>query len=381
MKEYYKILGLNNENCSSEEIKKAYKKTAMKWHPDRNQDNKEKAEKKFKEINTAYTVLSDSNKKNIYDKYGEEGLKNEGFAGNNINPMDIFGDIFGSSGFSFNFGSNFSSNFNSNNNRKRKNKPIIKNISVKLEDLYNGKKLKLSITRKIIDNEKKHLIKECSICNGNGIVIEVRQMGPMIQQIQQQCSKCNGSGRFVPKNIMNSENKIVELNIKKGSKHGDKIIIEDMGDTPIDGSLPSDIVFIINQENHSIFNVSDKHLIIEKNINLIDSLSGFEFIIKHLDGRELLVSVDNIIKPDDIKVIKYQGMPCENSNDGDLLIKFNVIFPNSIKNVDLLSKVLEKSNLEKVNVTDNLINTHLTDFNSNNYNQQHQEQPGNCNQQ
>ena len=378
MREYYKILGGNiNKNSSQEDIKKAYKKVAMKWHPDRNQDNKEEAEKKFKQISTAYSVLSDSKKKDIYDQFGEEGLQNQN-QGHNVNPMDIFGDIFGGSGFSFNFGQNFQSN----NNQQRKNKPIAKHINVKLEDLYNGKKMKLNITRKVIDNDKKHLIKQCSTCDGNGVVIQVRQMGPMIQQIQQQCHNCNGSGRFAPKNIRRNETKTVELDIKKGTQHGGKIVIENMGDTPIDGSLPSDIIFIINQEDHPIFNVSDKHLIIEKKINLIDALNGFEFIITHLDNRKLLVTSDSIIKPNEIKVIKYQGMPSQNSNDGDLIIKFQVEFPNTIENGELLEKVLPKSIFSDVNVTNDLIQTHLSPFESNNYNRREQAQhEANCAQQ
>lgn len=378
MREYYKILGGNiNKNSSQEEIKKAYKKVAMKWHPDRNQDNKEVAENKFKEISTAYSVLSDTQKKDIYDQYGEEGLKNQN-QGHSVNPMDIFGDIFGNSGFSFNFGQNFSSN----NNQVRKNKPITRPINIKLEDLYNGKIIKLNITRKIIDDDKKHLIKQCSTCDGNGVVIQVRQMGPMIQQIQQQCPQCNGSGRFAPKNIRKNETKTIELNIKKGMQHGEKIVIPNIGDTPIDGSLPSDIIFIIQQEDHHTFNVSDKHLIIEKKINLIDALNGFEFIITHLDNRKLLVVSDAIIKPNEIKVIKYQGMPSQNSNDGDLIIKFEVEFPTKIENGELLEKVLPKSKFSDINITNDLIQTHLSPFESNNYNRREQEQhQGNCSQQ
>jgi len=383
MREYYKILGGNiNKNSTQDEIKKAYKKVAMKWHPDRNQDNKEVAEKKFKEISTAYSVLSDTKKKDIYDQFGEEGLQNQN-QGHSVNPMDIFGDIFGNSGFgnsgfSFNFGSNFSPN----NNQQRKNKPINKPINVKLEDLYNGKVIKLNITRKIIDDDKKHLIKQCSTCDGNGVVIQIRHMGPMVQQIQQQCPQCNGSGRFAPKNIRKNETKNIELNIKKGMQHGEKIVIPNMGDTPIDGSLPSDIIFIIQQEDHALFNVSDKHLIIEKKINLIDALNGFEFIITHLDNRKLLVTSDTIIKPDEIKVIKYQGMPSQNSNDGDLIIKFKIEFPNTIEKKELLQEVLPKSKFNQINITDDLIQTHLSSFDSNNYNRREQEQyQGNCAQQ
>ena len=377
MREYYKILGGHiNHNSSQDEIKKAYKKTAMKWHPDRNQDNKEEAEKQFKKISHAYSVLSDQNKKQIYDQHGEEGLKNCN-DGPNINPMDIFGEMFGNSGFSF----NFSNNFSNNNNQQKKNKPIKKPIGVKLEDLYNGKVIKLNITRKVIDDDKKHLIKTCSVCDGQGVVIQVRQMGPMIQQIQQACHNCNGSGKIAPKNIRKNETKVCELNIKKGMKHGDTIVIQNMGDTPVDGSLPSDIVFIIQQEDHPIFNVSDKHLIIEKKINLIDSLCGFEFIINHLDNRKLLVISDSIIKPNEIKVIKYQGMPSQNSNDGDLIIKFDIEFPNTIENQELLEKVLPKSRFNPINETNDLIQTHLSSFDTNNYNRREQEQAGNCAQQ
>ena len=370
MREYYKILGIN-ANSSEEEIKKAYKKSAMKWHPDRNTDNKEQAEKEFKKITSAYTVLSDPNKKDIYDKFGEEGLQQNNNNNSNVNPMDIFGDLFGNSGFSFNFNNEFSQN--------RKNKPIIKHFPISLEDLYKGKTIKFSITRKIIDNDKKHLVKKCNKCKGKGICIEVRQMGPMIQQIQQQCNKCNGTGKIIPNNIIKNDIKIVELKINPGMIHGEKIVVSNMGDNISDTVEPSDLVFILQQEKHNVFNISDKHLIIEKNIQLIDALCGCEFIITHLDNRKLLVETNDIIKPNDIKVIKYEGMPSQKSSNGDLIIKFNIIFPTNLINIDNLIKLLPQSKCNKVNREPNITNVHLTDFNDSKYDQHNQQQS--CNQQ
>lgn len=374
MREYYKILGVNS-NSSQDEIKKAYKKSAMKWHPDRNKDNKEKAENQFKKITTAYTVLSDPNKKDIYDKFGEEGLQNNNNH-SNVNPMDIFGNLFGNSGFSFNFNNDFSHNFNK---QTRKNKPIIKHFPVSLEDLYKGKTIKFSITRKVIDKDKRHLVKTCDKCKGKGIYVEVRQMGPMIQQIQQQCNNCNGIGKNIPNNIIKNEKNIVELEIKPGMQHGEKIVIPNMGDNINDNIEPSDLVFVLQQEKNNTFNISDKHLIIEKNIQLIDALCGCEFIITHLDNRKLLVETNDIIKPNDIKVIKYEGMSSQNSSNGDLIIKFNIIFPNNLLNKDDLINLLPKSKLNDINHTPDLTHVHLSDFNEANYEQHNQQQS--CNQQ
>ena len=146
---YYDILGIN-KNASDEEIRKSYKKLAVKWHPDKNPDNKEESEKKFKEISEAYQVLSDPQKKEIYDNYGEDGLKNDGnMGGNQFNsPDDIFKMFFGGGGSQF--GSNFEDNFfqNVSNRHNKKTDPKIVNIPVTLKEFYLGSKKKVSLKSK-----------------------------------------------------------------------------------------------------------------------------------------------------------------------------------------------------------------------------------------
>jgi DnaJ family protein A protein 2 len=181
--EYYTRLGVE-ASASVDDIKKAYKKMAIKFHPDKNPNNPEAVEK-FKEISEAYEVLSDEKKRQIYDKYGKDGLKEGGF--NAHNAEDIFSQFFGGGGFSSFFGGG-------GNRGPKRTENIVHELQVTLEDLYKGKTSKLAVQRNVLCGKcsgsgarEGASAAKCRTCEGRGVRIIIKQMGPMIQQMQTVC--------------------------------------------------------------------------------------------------------------------------------------------------------------------------------------------------
>ena len=373
---YYDLLGVN-KNSTEEEIKKAYKKLAMKHHPDRNPKNREEAEKKFKDISHAYNILTDKQKKHIYDQFGEEGLQGANNMPNNFNPFSMFEEMFGdnmggSGGFHFNMGGM--------NQKRQNNTTEVKRLKVSLNDLYNGKKMNFNITRNILKPEKKHLIKTCDACNGSGVEIRIQQFGPMIQQVQANCSKCGGQGKIIPDGCLDSVKEKFSINIEKGMCNDEQIILKKKGSFNINTMDYNDLVFVIIEEEHKIFKRIENNLMFGLDINLIDALTGFNFSFSHLDNSEFIISSDDIIVNEQIKVIKNKGMPYNNHSDvfGDLIIKFNVVFPDKINTEDYeaLKNILPKTIFPPVKNT-SLETYTLSDYNNKNFDDSDDSEPVN----
>jgi len=270
---FYKLLEVD-KNAGESDIKKAYKKLAIKHHPDKGGDPE-----KFKEITHAYEVLSDREKRAKYDKFGEEGLDGEGPGGD---PSDIFDAFFGGGG-----------RRGSGGGRRQKTKDVVQTLKVTLEQLYNGQTKKMAITRQVID--KKRGVQTCSDCDGRGVRVETIHMGPMIQRMQSQCNSCGGQGKsFKTK----SEREILEVPIQKGSPDGHKIPFREMADEHPDADT-GDVVFVLKQQEHAEFKRKGADLYLERKISLVEALCGFEMEIAHLDGRKLLVKSPpgDIVKP------------------------------------------------------------------------------------
>ena len=335
-KNYYEILNVS-KNATEDEIKKAYKKLAIKWHPDKNPDNKEEAEMKFKEISEAYQILSDPQKKEIYDTYGEEGLRNDGMGGSPFNsPDDIFKMFFsGRSPFS----NNDNDDFFGNRRQTKKTDPKVVNIPVSLKDFYNGSKKKITI--KVKENCKKCNgygglnIKNCLDCNGNGIKIMNRMIGPgMIQRIQTMCPTCNGKKKSI-ENKCNQCNGIGCMNVEKpflviiepGSLNDDQKIFENMGDENLNEDK-GDVIFILKEDNKSIFIRFGNDLVYNCQITLGDSLIGVDINFNDLNDNIISYKENNIIENNGYNLLKNKGMPVKNSNKyGDLYIVYKIIYP------------------------------------------------------
>ena len=289
-KNYYEILGVSR-NSSEDEIKKSYKKLAIKWHPDKNPNNIIEAEKKFKERSEAYQVLSDHNKKELFDKYGEEGLRNQDGPSMNSSPDDIFNMFFGGR-------TPFNQHFNENSGRNiKKTDPKIINIPITLKEFYKGTKKKISIKLKKIckncDGFGGLNLKNCGECSGSGFLIINRMIGPgMIQRIQTVCNTCHGSKK-IPDNIctlcngnkIKVEEKDIVLVIEPGCIHDEQKIFKDQGD-----HLPNeecgDIIIILKDNNNSLNSLFFSFRLNSSGTALCNALESNDF---KLDGFELCI--------------------------------------------------------------------------------------------
>lgn len=356
---YYKRLCID-KNANSSDIKKAYRKLAVQLHPDKPTGNEEK----FKEISEAYEVLSNPEKKDLYDKYGEEGLDNDGPSSAN----DIFNMMF--------------NNSNRGPKRRQRTKDVVSKIELSLEDMYNGKDISFNIKHKRIckicngNGLKKNAKKNnCKVCGGKGVRIQIIQLGPgMIQQSQSPCNNCRGTGKIVKNedkcqkcngNQVCEETKNLTLHINKGTHNNEKIVFEGESDQLPDTD-PGDIVFILVNKPHNIFKRKNNDLLIEKSITLTEALVGLKFTFVHLDGRKLLISNEGSVQPGEVKLISNEGMPINNDpfHRGNLFIKFNIKFPIIDKKYfnDIKKILNESDSIEKI--TDN----NLEECVLNNYN-------------
>ncbi|XP_044734752.1 dnaJ homolog subfamily A member 1 [Chrysoperla carnea] len=329
---FYDILGVK-PGCSPDDLKKAYRKLALKYHPDKNPNEGEK----FKQISQAYEVLCDPEKKRIYDEGGEQALKEGGTGGGFTSPMDLFEMFFGGGG---------GLGGGRGRRRERKGKDVFHQISVTLEELYNGAVRKLALQKNVICDKcegrggKKGAVEQCPTCNGSGYQVEVQQIGPgMIQQIQSVCLDCRGAGeRINPKDRCKNcqgrktirDRKILEVHVDKGMAHGQKITFYGEGDQEPEMEA-GDIVILIDEKVHPVYRRSGNDLIMRMNIELIESLCGFQKVIRTLDNRDLVITAipGEVTKHGDVKCIMNEGMPQYRNptEKGRLVVQFLVDFP------------------------------------------------------
>lgn len=340
---FYDVLGVS-PSATDAELKTAYKKGALKHHPDKNAHNPG-AEEKFKEISHAYEVLQDGQKRSIYDQYGEEGLE-QGGGGAGMAAEDLFAQFFGGGGGGP-FGSMFGGGMRDSGPKKARTIHHVHKVS--LEDIYRGKVSKLALQKSVIcpacdgRGGKEGAVKTCSGCNGAGMKTMMRQMGPMIQRFQTVCPDCQGEGEIVrdkdrckrcagKKTVI--ERKVLHVHVDKGVKSGHKIDFRGEGDQ-MPGVLPGDVQFEIEQKPHPRFQRKDDDLFFQAEIDLLTALAGGQIHIEHLDDRWLTVTVDpgEVISPGEIKMIRGQGMPSMRHHDfGNLYIQFDVKFPPEMFN-------------------------------------------------
>ncbi|XP_068312170.1 dnaJ protein ERDJ3B-like [Pyrus communis] len=311
-KSYYEILQVP-KGASDEQIKRAYRKLALKYHPDKNPGNEE-ANKRFADINNAYEVLSDSEKRSIYDRYGEEGLKQHaatggrgGGGGMGMNINDIFSEFFGGGRPS------------EEEDRIVKGDDVVVELDATLEDLYMGGSLKVW--------REKNILKPAPgkrRCNCRNEVYH-RQIGPgMFQQMTEQvCDQC-------PNVKYEREGYFVTVDIEKGMQDGQEVVFYEDGEPIIDGE-PGDLKFRIRTAAHDRFKREGNDLHTTITITLVQALVGFEKTVKHLDDHLVDISSRGITRPKEVRKFKGEGMPLHFSNKkGDLYVTFEVLFPNSL---------------------------------------------------
>jgi len=356
--------------CGSSHVLIRFVIRALRLHPDKGGDPDQ-----FKEVTHAYEVLSDNQKRGVYDRFGEAGLENQGGMGG-MDPQDLFSQLFGGGGGGF-----FGGGGPSRQQGPRKGKDLVHRVHVTLEDLYKGKTTKLALTKHVIcakcsgKGGKDGAVKKCVTCNGRGVRLIMRQLGPMIQQIQQPCNDCEGTGEVInPKDRCKtctgkkvvSEKKFLDVHIDKGMKGGQTINFPGESDQAPD-TVPGDVVIVVEEKPHDRFRREGDNLWYEGEIDLLTALGGGSFAIQHLDERALTVHLvpGEVIKHGSMKVIRGQGMPSYRHHEpGDLFVRLNVAFPDHIDpaKIPLLEQALpprkplptfpKNYHIEEVDLTD-----------------------------
>lgn len=347
----YDRLGLKPD-ATEKDIKKAYRKMSMKHHPDRNPDNKEEATKKFQEISEAYATLSDPDKKKMYDQVGMDYLKNGGMP--DFDPSDIFSQFMGGMG-----GFNPFGNMGGFRREKQQEDCIVEQY-VSLEDLFMEKEIKVNYNKKTYckdcngNGTKDGKESTCSDCNGSGQKVNVRRMGNMIQQMVGPCGKCSGSGESVQ-----SDNKCskcngakflikklnMDIKLQRGIGEGNRITVKGEGHYLKSGK--TDLVILIKEKKHPIFEKINNNLKLKMDLSLYQVLFGFKKLMKHLDGKEFIINGPKLNDLDNMTMIlKGEGMYNMNKQRGDIIIEFSVNIPQTLpldeKESSLLYTLLAK---------------------------------------
>eukprot|EP00731_Ephydatia_muelleri_P019954 Em0012g779a len=315
-RDFYNILGVDRR-ASTSEIKKAYRTLAMKYHPDKNPDDPSASER-FQDINAAYEVLSDKEKKELYDQHGEEGLKSQGAN----QGGDMFSNFFqGFGGFGFQFGQ-------AGNQGPReipRGSTITLDLDVTMEDLYNGNVIQVARYKPV--PKPASGTRQCN-CRTE---MKTVQIGPGQFQMspRQVCEECPNV-QFV------NEEKILEIEIEPGMRDGYQYPFVSEGEPHVDGQ-PGDLIFVIKTQKHATFERRGDNLHTNVTISLRDALVGFSMDITHLDGHKVQVVRDKVTWPGAVIKKTGEGMPNYENNltKGDLLITVDVDFPKgSFQEVD-----------------------------------------------
>jgi DnaJ-class molecular chaperone len=347
-RDYYAILGVGRD-ASQEDIKKAYRRQALKWHPDKNQDKKEKAEEKFKEIAEAFDVLSDTDKKAIYDQYGEEGLKAGaggagpeghggmggvpgGFQGG---PGGIGGGMPGGFAYQFNgdpneiFGRFFKDAFQRSSSFE--NSPFDD-----MDGLFGMGGMGMGGVG--MNKRRRGMGGKSNFGKGRGKGDMEADIHPAIFDLNCSLEELyTGTTKKMKikrksTTLARDEEKTLEVEVKPGWKAGTKITFNGEGDEIGNSGRAQDVVFVIRQKTHTTFTRDGSNLCFHARIPLVDALTGFKVDVHTLDNRILRVNVRDMVTPNYTKVVNGEGMPSSKSpgSKGDLVMTFDVVYPQNI---------------------------------------------------
>lgn len=364
-RDYYDILGVA-KGASVEEIKKAYRKLAIKYHPDKNPDDKS-AEEKFKEAAEAYEVLSSPEKRQRYDQFGHAGVGGAaggGFGGGGMNMEDIFsqfGDIFGGGGSPFD--SFFGGGGQSRGGRRvAKGSNLRIKVKLTLEEIANGaeKKIKVNkqITCKTCDGtgaKDKSSVSTCKTCGGSGAVRRVTNtiLGQM--QTTATCPTCHGSGQQITAkcNACHGEGTVrgeetITINIPAGVSEGMQLSMAGKGNAAPNGGIPGDLIILIEELPHETLKREGNNIVYDLHISIIDAAIGASVEVPTIDGKAK-IKIDPGTQSGKLLRLKGKGIPEVNSyHRGDEIIHVNIWTPKALSSEErsLLEKLRESPNFK-----------------------------------
>ena len=363
-RDYYEILGIS-KSAAEDEIKKAYRKMAVKYHPDKNPDNKE-AEEKFKEAAEAYEVLSNSTKKAQYDRFGHAGMGGAaggGFGGaGGMNMEDIFsqfGDIFGG-GDESPFGSFFNGGRSGGGRRQRRGTDLRIKLKLNLEEIANGVEKKIKVKRHVAckscaGNGSKNGtdLKSCGTCQGSGQVRQVQQtmLGQMVtsstcphcsgegKTVGSKCGDCFGEGRLL-------EEEIIPIKIPAGVSNDMQLSMSSKGNVPPRGGVAGDLLIVIEEEAHELLHRDGNNVIFDLYVNFVDAALGTSVEVPTITGKAK-ISLEAGTQSGKILRLKGKGIKELNGYSiGDQLVHVNIWTPKQVskEETELLEKLRASPN-------------------------------------
>ena len=323
--DYYKVLGVS-KSASAAEIKKAYRKLSLKYHPDKN--SSPDASTKFAEIAAAYDVLSDPEKRETYNRGGEEAVKMQEQRGNQ-QPADPF-SIFEHFGFG---------GMGGGRRQEEQRTPNVEiPVRVSLRQLYLGELLDVSYARQVLCTEAASCQKNSQYCQGPGVAVRMQQLAPgFVQQVQQHDASCVARGKAwkspckqCPKGMTEEEEIQLTLDIKAGMTDGEQIRFEQVADEAV-GHIAGDLVFILRQAPDAVFKREGDNLRVSMTITLLESLVGFRRAFKHLDGHEVVIDKQDVTYCSEVFTVRGEGMPRKGNKKvrGDLFVTLQIDFPRN----------------------------------------------------
>jgi molecular chaperone DnaJ len=353
-RDYYDILNVSKD-ASPEDIKKAYRKQALKYHPDKNPGDKQ-AEEKFKEAAEAYEVLRDSDKRARYDQFGHAGVGSSAGGGFNMTIDDIFsqfGDIFGDFGFGgfggFGTGRRTSRRINKGTNLRVK-------VKLNLEEIANGVQKKIKVNKYVTCDvcggtgaRDGSSFNTCSTCGGTGNVTRVTQTLLGHMQTTQMCPSCDGEGRTISQKCTNchgegiiKENEIISIKIPAGVAEGMQMTVAGKGNAARRGGINGDLLILIEEEKHPDLIRDGNDLLYNLYISIAQAALGAPVEVPTINGK-VKIKIDPGTQPGKILRLRGKGLPgIDSYGRGDLLVSINVWIPKVLSREE--RKLLEKLN-------------------------------------
>ena len=357
-RDYYEVLGVS-KNASESDIKNAYRKLAIKYHPDKNPGNKD-AEEKFKEISEAYAVLHDPQKRQQYDQFGFEGPS--GFGGFNASSFDmddLFRQVFGDSGFENIFG------FRGGRQRQQRHRgsDLRLKVSMTLEEVASGANKKFKVRKDVCcphchgtGAEDGSTSETCPTCHGSGVVVQTRQSLFGMMQTQTACPTCGGEGKIIKNKchecggsgVVKGE-EVVELNIPAGVAQGMSLTVQGRGNAGRRNGINGDIIVAIEEPANDTFIRNGNDLIYNLLLDFPTAALGGEVEVPTISGGNVRIKIDSGTQPGKSLRLRGKGLPVlrgYGTGKGDLIVNISIYVPKT------LSKE-EKHAIEKMKSSDN----------------------------